>query len=65
LGAPIPSRAKQRIISSVLGDKNPDYWEQLVDDFFNNPTKDNRNHLTWRFEQLLFQFHELSEIHLF
>ena len=65
LGAPVPSRAKQRIISSVLGDKNPDYWKQLVDDFFNNPTKDNRNHLTWRFEQLLFQFHELSEIHLF
>lgn len=65
LGASIPERAKQRIKNSVLGDKNSNYWKELVDDYFSNPTKDNRNHLSWRFEQLLFQLHELAEIHLF
>ncbi|MCW1952774.1 MAG: DUF1800 domain-containing protein [Flavobacteriia bacterium] len=65
LGAPIPAQARVRLRNSVLGDKNPDYWTQLVDNYFNNPTKDHRDQLSWRFEQLMFQFHELAEIHLF
>ncbi len=65
LGAPIPVQARIRLRNSVLGDKNPDYWTQLVDNYFNNPTKDHRDQLSWRFEQLMFQFHELAEIHLF
>ena len=65
LGASLPSRAKSRILSSVLGDKSSSYWTELVDNYFSNPTKDNRNMLSWRFEQLLYQFHELAEIHLF
>jgi hypothetical protein len=64
LGAPIPERAKNRIKSSVLGDKNDHYWTDLVDAYLNNPTSDNRNQLNWRLEQLLYQFFELAEIHL-
>lgn len=64
LGAPIPERAKSRIKSSVLGDKNDQYWTDLVDAYLNNPTSDNRNQLNWRLEQLLYQFFELAEIHL-
>ena len=64
LGAPIPERAKGRIKSSVLGDKNDQYWNQLVDAYLDDPTIDNRNQLNWRLEQLLYQFFELAEIHL-
>jgi hypothetical protein len=64
LGAPIPERAKSRIKSSVLGDKDDHYWTDLVDAYLNNPTSDNRNQLNWRLEQLLYQFFELAEIHL-
>lgn len=37
----------------------------MVNEYLNNPSQDNRNNLSWRFEQLLFQFFELGEIHLF
>lgn len=67
LGASIPEVAKKRLINSVLGNNSLDtsYWTRLVDDYFNDPSSENRNHLNWRFEQLLYQFFELNEIHLF
>ena len=67
LGSPMADRAKKRLINSVLGEDslNTDYWTSMVNEYLNNPSQDNRNNLSWRFEQLLFQFFELGEIHLF
>ena len=67
LGSPMTDRAKKRLINSVLGEDslNTNYWTSMVNEYLNNPSQDNRNNLSWRFEQLLFQFFELGEIHLF
>jgi hypothetical protein len=67
LGSPMTDRAKKRLINSVLGENslNTNYWTSMVNDYLNDPSQDNRNNLSWRFEQLLFQFFQLSEIHLF
>lgn len=66
LGAPIPERAKIRIKNSVLGESlDTNYWTTLVNDYFNEPSHQTRNNLSWRFEQLLYQLFELSEIHLY
>ena len=67
LGSPITERAKQRLINSVLGENslNTNYWTSMVNDYFDDSSEDNRNNLSWRFEQLLFQFFQLGEIHLF
>ena len=67
LGSPITERAKQRLFNSVLGENslNTNYWTSMVNDYFDDSSEDNRNNLSWRFEQLLFQFFQLGEIHLF
>ncbi len=65
LGASLPEQARSRIKNSVLGEAlNPQYWTDSVNNFFNTPNEDNRNNLSWRFETLLYQFHELAEIHI-
>ena len=62
-----PIFIKKRLINSVLGEDslNTNYWTSMVNEYLDNPSQDNRNNLSWRFEQLLFQFFELGEIHLF
>jgi uncharacterized protein (DUF1800 family) len=65
LGAQIPDRARVRIKNSVLGDKSSTYWTNLVNDYLAAPNRETWNDLYGRFGQLMYQFHELAEIHLF
>jgi uncharacterized protein (DUF1800 family) len=63
-GAPVGSSTYIMLKKELLGNINEMHWEEYINDFLSDPTKEILNAVQWRFDNVLFKFFELSVYHI-
>ena len=63
-GAPVESSTYEMLKNELLGNINEMHWEEYINNFLDDPSKENINSIQWRFDNVLFKFFELSVYHI-
>lgn len=63
-GAPVGSSTYITLKKELLGNINEMHWEEYINDFLSDPTKEILSAVQWRFDNVLFKFFELSVYHI-
>ena len=63
-GAPVESSTYEMLKNELLGNINEMHWEEYINTFLDDPSKENINSIQWRFDNVLFKFFELSVYHI-
>jgi uncharacterized protein (DUF1800 family) len=64
-GAPVGSSTYKMLKNELLGNINEMHWEEYINDFMSDPTKEILSAVQWRFDNVLFKFFELSAYHIY
>lgn len=63
-GAPVGSSTYITLKKELLGNINEMHWEEYINDFLSDPTKEILSAVQWRFDNVLFKVFELSVYHI-
>ena len=60
----VGSSTYKMLKNELLGNINEMHWEEYINDFMSDPTKEILSAVQWRFDNVLFKFFELSVYHI-
>ena len=63
-GASVDSSTYEMLKNELLGNINEMHWEEYINAFMDDPSKENISSIQWRFDNVLFKFFELSVYHI-
>ena len=55
-GAPVESSTYEMLKNELLGNINEMHWEEYINTFLDDPSKENISSIQWRFDNVLFKF---------
>ncbi len=63
-GAPIDESTIEMLRNELLGNMDDMHWKEYILAFLEDPSKENLSAIQWRFDNVFFQFFELSVYHI-